>query len=289
MLLVVFRSGRAGNQLFQLAALEAVRLANDRVLFVGFGDLVRLVPGLRQAGWFAELPAWVKRNLTRIDEGLKLLARLRLIGGVFEVGGGAGLIRTRGLLPFGVFWGGWCQNEDILDTSLILGSCEIELQKVDLPLFNLPKETLGESTCFIHVRRGDYLRFPSADSPAALPSRWFISQMGRMRRKIGRVHFFVFSDDEDYAMKIFGSLPNTTVVSCDERQAFYAMASCANGILSPSTFSWWAAKVAHSRSGGLFFAPSYWAGWGVSEWVPYRFINSSFLNFSQVPSTDLPE
>ena len=60
------------------------------------------------------------------------------------------------------------------------------------------------------------------------------------------------------------------------------MKNCDGGILSPSTFSWWAAYLSSKKK---FWAPKYWHGHRRKEFYPIKF-KSTFLKYEQVKKSD---
>ena len=59
---------------------------------------------------------------------------------------------------------------------------------------------------------------------------------------------------------------------------FYIMKNCDGGILSPSTFAWWAAYFSQKK---IFYAPEYWHGHRKKKFHPQGF-KTSFLNYKAV-------
>ena len=286
-MIVVFRIGRAGNQMFQFAAIQAVKNRSEKVVYVGFEHLVTTLPKVRDQGIFIALPRIIRSRFHKIDGILKILARLRVLGGIFESPSGNALDRTRGLFPVTVFWGGWCQNEKLLDANAIIRVAEASsagfednvLQSNHLPASKATR------TCFVHVRRGDYATFPSADSSATLPAPWYREQMDSLRVHHPGISFFVFSDDLAFARDNFSDMPGATVIDASAKESFRHMASADHGILSPSSFSWWAARLAWEKSRGTFIAPDLWAGWNAGDWVPNQHVKSAFLTYRPVKTT----
>lgn len=287
-MIVVFRIGRAGNQMFQFAATQAAKNASERVVYVGFSHLREILQNVEKDGIFLGFADLIKSRFHAIDTALKYLAKLRIIGGIYESESRESLVRIRGIVPLTIFWGGWCQNENLLDVGSIARAMESEPQakiRKQLPS-NQSSSRQKKPTCFVHVRRGDYATFPSEDSSAVLPVNWFLEQMDTIRQRNPESSFLVFSDDTEFAKKSFSREPSTTVVDLPAEESFWLMASCNNGILSPSSFSWWAARVAWEESHGIFIAPDLWAGWNSGDWVPNRHIKSDFLTYCRVQLAD---
>lgn len=283
-MLIVFRIGRAGNQMFQFAASQRVKKSAETVVYVGFSHLQQLLPAVSAEGRFVGLPKFLRSRFNMFDTILKILARWRLIGGVFESESREELVRNKGLLPITIFWGGWCQDENLLKLGSIIRAVEAPaVENSTSKQRNLETTTPGENrTCFVHVRRGDYATFPSHANSAALPVEWFEEQMDFIRAQHLATSFLVFSDDVSHALEKFSNMDNTKVVDLPPRDSFMLMAASDDGILSPSSFSWWAARVAWERTHGTFIAPELWAGWNAGDWVPSKRIKSKFLRYRSV-------
>ena len=135
---------------------------------------------------------------------------------------------------------------------------------------------------FVHVRRGDYLSWPSEEYPAALPASWYTNHIQRLSRKFPHSRFLVFSDDTEYCREAFSDLPQTTIVEAPVKESFFAMSQCDGGILSASSLSWWAAFISKESHAGPFIAPEYWIGWPESSWENSDVRDSSFLEWTNV-------
>lgn len=114
--------------------------------------------------------------------------------------------------------------------------------------------------CCISVRRGDYLLL--GDMFLCPPVEWY----ERMYHK----HFegkkvLICSDDIEWCKKNFHLLNqeflenNTTT----PEERLFIMAMCKNHIISPSTFSWWAAYLSGEDS--KVVAPNQWFGKGLAH------------------------
>ena len=273
--------------MFQFAATQAVKKPSEKVVYVGFSHLTSILPRVKDHGIFIALPRLIHSRFQMFDGILKILARFRVIGGIFESDSRNALERRSGLMPVTIFWGGWCQNEKLIDANAVIRVAETRdtvARDVTTPL-TLAPVSKSERTCFVHVRRGDYATFPSEDSAAALPAHWFLDQMESLRLKHPSISFVLFSDDLEFARSNFSNLPRTSILDLSAADSFREMASTDDGILSPSSFSWWAARLAWQKSRGTFIAPDLWAGWNAGDWVPNHNVKSTFLTYRPVKKT----
>ena len=105
---------------------------------------------------------------------------------------------------------------------------------------------------FVHIRRGDF-RSMGID----LPISWYERAMDQMREVLHAPKFIVFSDEPStlpHGLWRRSDVVPRSAVGESTRSDFAMMSSCQHGILSHSTFSWWAAFVAE-EPGGRFIYP----------------------------------
>lgn len=108
---------------------------------------------------------------------------------------------------------------------------------------------------FLHLR--SFKDIPGrADGSAALPAAYYQSALARMKQEIGPFSLFVFSDDPVWAKSHVtwpGDLPITFITPSgrsaheDQLRDFFLMQQCSHGIISNSSFSWWAAWLMEHR------------------------------------------
>ena len=123
------------------------------------------------------------------------------------------------------------------------------------------KKSPFDPPIFIHIRRGDYVKWPSREKPAVLPASYYHKCIDLIRSKISNPFFIFMSDDPCYVEDIFGDVKNSFISKFSLNEDFAIMTQCRGGILSASSFSWWAAyfsNLQHPHS--HFLGPKYWAG-----------------------------
>ncbi|MDA8631234.1 alpha-1,2-fucosyltransferase, partial [Litoricolaceae bacterium] len=259
---VFFENGRLGNQLFQYVALKEL-CPNQRIVFFGFGELKKAL---------ASVDAIViekDRLPCLLLIGLKLfligLARLRVIGTIKESrkNSNYAVQKVRGLVSVFLLKPSYFQHKimiDTLDSSLRLSDVHFGEAADWL------KEKIGkanhENLVFIHVRRGDYLTWPSREYPAVLGKQWYLNAMNQMREKIKNPIFVLLTDDPCYAKDCFGDQPDTVISENEPLVDLGLMSLCKHGILSASSFAWWGAwfSKTRNREPGIYMAPKYWGG-----------------------------
>lgn len=268
--------------MFQIAALHQLLHPEEKVLLIDFGALETVFPRLPRKFTLLRYPQILSRFGPQIDAVVKLLAKIRLFGQVTAEKNASHLVRKSGLLPIVMFSAGYCQNEQICDMSfmkeLFADNCETNRAET-----MCHTEQKRAKKFFVHVRRADYRHWPTEENSAVLPISWFIEQMGNLR-STEDVEFLVFSDDfDEEAVSAFQEPGlNARIMDVSAKEAFFHMAGCDGGILSASTFSWWAAYFASQVGKGPFIAPQFWGGWPTKTWHPHENIKSNFLTYRAV-------
>lgn len=258
----------------------------EKIVLANFSNLNEIFPSLGNHARLISISGSFGNLYPYVDRILQLLARCRIVGSVGQINPlSAEIERKRGFLPLTIFWGGYCQDEKIISTRLLS-----RLYYSDV-VSRIAKSTAMRSSkppirCFVHVRRTDYLKHPSPAESAALPAGWYLRQMERMRTDHKGVSFAVVSDDMPWARKHLGGSGDTQFLDLGARDAFVLMSTSQCGILSPSTFSWWASYFAHKTSNGVFIAPQFWTGWRTGKWHPHDGIVTSFLTYDSVVPVD---
>ncbi len=107
-------------------------------------------------------------------------------------------------------------------------------------------------TCSVHVRRGDYVKYPQ-HFPLPTP-KYYRDAVEKVLEEEPNTHFYVFSDDYQWC-KLNLKLPRATYVEGTARPVeivdrirageprdyldLFAMTKCDRHIMANSTFSWW--------------------------------------------------
>jgi len=280
MVIIFFENGRLGNQLFQFHGLRKY-YPNDLIFFFGFKSfqnntnykkIFYINKGLFSLILFKKFIQWV----------LSLLVNLRILTGVEEVSSELNykLIKKSGIFNNIIYVkNSFFQHKDIQPKLWDLDSIEFSCSDrvVNFLEINKLKE---KETVFVHIRRGDYLFWPSIKYPAAVSIDWYQKQMEYFRYKYNGIQFIVFSDDKDYVYKIFLNTKDVILSYEKENIDFCIMTKCRHGILSASSFSWWSAYLAkRTNPAGEFIAPKYWIGYNKKELIPL-WIESNWIKYS---------
>jgi hypothetical protein len=279
---VVPAGGRLGNQVFQFTALRA---------FIGPRDRIVLIDCDEFSATFETPVATSLLSNGRIGDRL-VLGLLHRAGGLPGVGRAevrqaattghpAWTIDGRVALSRGFYQ---AASQGALEVARKLRFRPEVTRRARAAL-----EGLGPRVAFLHVRRGDYLSWPSVAEPAALPDAWYLAGARSILAAMPDARFVIVSDDPDHAERVIVPALDLAlrprVSRADVATDLAIMAACDAGVLSASTLSWWGAALAVVRSEGPakgpFIAPDRWLGFRGDDWYPPN-IRADFLTLAEV-------
>jgi len=115
----------------------------------------------------------------------------------------------------------------------------------------------NESSCSIHIRRGDYVNL-SEYHP--FPGKEYYTKAIDYMRNQGVKKFYVFSDDIEWCKNFFSDILDFEFISGNnEIRDLYLMSSCENNIIANSSFSWWGAWL-NKNENKIVITPNVWFG-----------------------------
>lgn len=135
------------------------------------------------------------------------------------------------------------------------------------------KSVNWEKSCFVHIRRGDYMFYPDTRYPAILDLDWFKKSIEIIKDKKNIEYFLIFSNDRFYINDFFEKNNEIVIHHEDVLNDLLIMSKCKHGILSASSLSWCAATLSKDRfkSDQYFIAPNHWIGHRKKIWYPKNF------------------
>lgn len=212
--------------------------------------------------------------------------KMRILTIVEEVRSPSGIefsVKT-GLLKNQIYFkAGYYQSEDMVDAGIAKNITLNQKNKETADQFfnSIPSDK--ENRFFVHVRRGDYVNWPSRESPAVLPLDWYRTQMNHIRSKNPNALFIVVSDDKPYVDEFFSNEKDVVIFCDDFMNDFAVMTKClGGGILSASSFSWWVSYfIRHENVDATFVAPTFWAGHRLGSWYPEQ-IQTTWIDYANV-------
>jgi len=283
-MILLFGKGRVGNQLFQYVAMRGIR-KRGRLALVGF-DALR--------AQFKEIDGCIGSNgrgkLIRLigrvcKQSVAYAAKLGLIGKIEEQrhNGRMDIRITESWLKWKLYYAeGYFQCDEVLRDEHIRTLAFREESENRANSFLSQLADRSRKRVFVHIRRGDYVRWPAVESPAVLPLRWYMKAMDIFRSNYESPIFVICTDDLPYAEDMFGEIGDVVISHANAEVDLAIMAGCEGGILSASSFSWWGARLARERyAQGLFMAPLYWIGSRSGRWIPPH-VKTAWLEYLAV-------
>lgn len=270
--------GRLGNQILQLAGALTAANAGERVLLIGFPDIPRRwgQPHVFIIGRDPASNRIIRRLVTVTRKTMELLIKWRFFTEVDVDHVSRSFIRKKGLLTSVSF---------ITETFIQVGGLANPhwIQSVYEAAREIDeKKLLEERYFFIHIRRGDYMHWPSSEHPAELPVSWLEDALKQLQSKSPDRKIIVLSDDIEWARQQ-SFLAGTLIPELTAIESWVKMCEADGGVLSASSLSLSASVVAHQRSlrSDLFYAPNYWIGWPQKKWYPIS-IQAAHLTYLDV-------
>lgn len=114
----------------------------------------------------------------------------------------------------------------------------------------------------LHVRRGDYISDPQTNQVHGNCSLdYYFRCIEYLRQKVKNPHFFIFSDDPEWAGNNLKLSYPMTLVNHNKANKNYEdlrlMSQCKHHIIANSTFSWWGAWL-NQNPRKIVLAPKRW-------------------------------
>lgn len=273
--------GRLGNLLFQYAAIRA-HTTKDDVVVCFDNELFDLIDTERR---FIRLPVVRPRSLGhRINMYANLLAEKlssrRAIGRIaprmavaldhFEIETEA-VDRTEGWLKSALAISGYFQHDRWIHPYPRLHESVLrEAQRL------LDRIAPISPTVAIHIRLGDYRQWSVFGNQGVdLPLEFFTRAIRLAKERLVSPHFVVFTDSHISMRGLDLGVEHSLFTSSSAHIDFAAMTLCDHAIISPSSFSWWAAYLRGNRN-GFVLAPKFWAGFKARTWFPATIQTSRF-------------
>lgn len=131
----------------------------------------------------------------------------------------------------------------------------LDFSFIDREKILLKYDLMDKKKTSIHVRRGDYLKFPNHHP---IQSTEYYDKAIELLKNSTEL-FVIFSDDIDWCKKNL-KLNNVVYVEGEkDYNELYLMSLCDNNIISNSSFSWWGAWL-NNNDEKIVIGPSKWFG-----------------------------
>ncbi len=128
---------------------------------------------------------------------------------------------------------------------------------------NVANQIQQQTSVSIHVRRGDYVKNPTASQIlGSMQMDYFLKAKTIIEETLaGPVNYFIFSDDIEWTKTQFNEWGNVIYIDKSfgntEVDDMYLMSCCHHNIIANSSFSWWGAWL-NSNPNKLVVAPKKW-------------------------------
>jgi hypothetical protein len=114
----------------------------------------------------------------------------------------------------------------------------------------------------LHIRRGDYAHNPVTQRfHGLLPMEYYVQASEHIAAQVGKPHFFVFSDDPQWAEENLRLRYPLTFIRHNggnsDQEDLRLMSLCQHHIIANSSFSWWGAWLSDNPN-KIVFAPCKW-------------------------------
>lgn len=111
---------------------------------------------------------------------------------------------------------------------------------------------ISKNAVSIHIRRGDYVGNAIYDLDL-IP--YYKKTIEHIEKLVENPDFFIFTDDEEYALKYFADF--NLVEGLKPHEDMHLMSLCKHNIIANSSFSWWGAWL-NDNPEKIVIAPNAW-------------------------------
>jgi hypothetical protein len=146
-------------------------------------------------------------------------------------------------------------------------------------VFKIPKDEknreiidkiINSNSVSVHIRRGDYLNSEWGKLLTVINgTTYFRNSIDYIEKKITKPHYFIFSDDIQWAKDNL-KLAGCTYVDHNKGEAsyidMYLMSLCKHNIIANSTFSWWGAWLNKNRD-KIVIMPDKWINRDIKQGI----------------------
>jgi len=162
-----------------------------------------------------------------------------------------------------VFFDGYWQSEKyFLDYREDLLKQFILKESIDSKSKYYEQEINIKESVSLHIRRGDYVDNERTNSVHGVCSLdYYERAVELVSNRLDKPHFFVFSDDLEWAKANMDFIEKVTFVqlgkTVPDHEEMYLMSQCKHHIIANSSFSWWGAWL-NKNPAKIVVAPKRW-------------------------------
>jgi hypothetical protein len=140
----------------------------------------------------------------------------------------------------------------------------------------------SSNSVFVHIRRGDRVADHEPNETYGVCSmQYYERAAAHIARAVDSPHFFVFSDEPQWARENFvlpfpitvvdHNRPGNSQTPGSEHEDLWLMGLCRHAIIANSTFSWWGAWLNPARA-RIVIAPKQWSKYNPVDVIPENWI-----------------
>lgn len=261
-----FGHGRLGNQLFQYSFIKSVEDKEHTIVTYSFKELLELIDSASDVMNIRNRA--LKMLITRLAIPLlNFLAKARLIRSYqVDTYNENGFVvpditytKKEGLIPVVYVYPCFAQSEAFFQKDVVK-KLAIKKHHEELAREFLASIPEKYNKIFVHLRRGDYKHFSVlGNADVTLPDVYYQEAIQWYEKHIENPYFIFLTDDPEYVEIGFKNVLDKAISKNPMYVDFAIITQCEYGIMSNSSFSWWAAYMMKNRK--KVFAPKYWLGW----------------------------
>lgn len=266
--MIIFRTsgGRLGNQIFQIFYALSIRRRDEAIYITDIREFSRVFETPRNV---FDIFDW-NRPWSRLFKFgvLELAAKLRLVSFIDEscssdyatvtVG------KRRGLLPLTFVRNGWFQDYRNLGS---VGEFPLRFKPAlqdEAVRWHERRRIDGLPAYFCHIRRTDYSTHLGG---VTLPLEFYLRALRILRPVPEKALLLIATDDMEFARLAFKDVSNIRFVDEGPELTLAVLSLCDGGVISNSTFAWWAGYAVAQR-GGRVIGPRNFLGWRTGRETP---------------------
>lgn len=127
---------------------------------------------------------------------------------------------------------------------------------------NYMEQIISTEAVSLHIRRGDYVTNQHTNSVhGTCPIEYYQKAVQKIEEGRKAPHFFIFSDDLEWAKDNLSFIENLTFIELDanvpDHEEMILMSKCQHNIIANSSFSWWGAWL-NQNENNMVIAPKKW-------------------------------
>lgn len=265
-MVVVKLIGGLGNQMFQYALGYHLSIRNSASLYLDVSELLERENSIHKVVRDFELDIFnvkyrIKKPATLPTIFIKFYKQIFPIQHIQELTPTfkSEILQLKGGLYLNGFWQTEKYFKDIEAELRQHFTFKMKPDEINKLVIDKIKST---NSIAIHFRRGDYITNPQANNfHGVCPDDYYRNAISKVKEKVSKPHFFIFSDDIDWVKQSFTFKDDHTYIDFNKGKKSFEdlrlMTFCKHNIIANSSFSWWGAWL-NSNKNKIVIAPQQW-------------------------------